>query len=216
MKKDLRHFIDLLIKRYPALKECDESIVITYDVLEKCFSTGHKLLIAGNGGSSADAEHIAGELMKSFKLPRKCSAEFTNELLKVDSVRGEEIANKLQGGLPTIVLSNHQGLNTAFINDVSNGGEYVFSQQVYVYGKPGDVFLAISTSGNSKNIINAATVAKAMGLTVVGLTGKNGGELISLTDVAILVPSFETFMVQELHLPIYHCLCLMLEENFFN
>ena len=216
MDERLRHHVDLLIQRYPVLKECENSIIAAYDILEECFATGHKLLIAGNGGSCADAEHIAGELMKGFKLPRKCSIEFANRLKSVDAVRGAELANRLQGGFPTIALNNHQGVNTACINDIPNGGEYIFAQQVHVYGKEGDVFLAISTSGNSKNIMNASVVARAKGLKVIGLTGVGGGELANVSNVSIKAPSKETFIVQEFHLPIYHCLCLLLEERFFN
>lgn len=216
MDKRLQHHIDLLIERYPVLEECEESIIKAYDILEECFATGHKLLIAGNGGSNADAEHIVGELMKSFKLPRKCSKEFADRLKAIDPVRGEELAEKLQGGLPTIALGGHQSLNTAFVNDVPNSGLLTFAQQVYGYGKEGDVLLGISTSGNSKNILNAVVVAKAIGLKVIGLTGMSGGELIEESTVSIRAPSNETFMIQELHLPVYHCLCLMLEERFFS
>ena len=215
MDKRLQHHIDLLIERYPVLKECEESIIKAYDILEECFATGHKLLIAGNGGSNADAEHIVGELMKSFKLPRKCSKEFADRLKAIDPVRGEELAEKLQGGLPSIALGGHQSLNTAFINDVPNSGLLTFAQQVYGYGKEGDVLLGISTSGNSKNVMNAVVVAKAIGLKTIGLTGKDGGELVNYSNVSIIVPSNETYIIQELHLPVYHCLCLMLEERFF-
>ena len=215
MDKRLQNHIDLLIERYPVLKGCEESIIKAYDILEECFSTGHKLLIAGNGGSNADAEHIVGELMKSFKLPRKCSKEFADKLKAVDPVRGKELAEKLQGGLPAIALGGHQCLNTAFINDVPDSGFLAFAQQVYGYGKVGDVLLCISTSGNSKNVLNAAVVAKAGGLQVIGLTGINGGELAKVSSVTIRVQSNETYMIQELHLPVYHCLCLMLEDRFF-
>ena len=216
MEERLKHHIDFLIKRFPDLAQCQESIIKAYDLLEKCFSTNHKLLIAGNGGSCADAEHIVGELMKGFKLPRKCSDEFARKLKSIDCARGEELAEKLQGGLPAIALNCHQGLNTAYINDVSNGGLLTYAQQVYGYGKEGDVFMGISTSGNSKNVMNAVVVAKAMGLKVIGLTGQKGGELANSADVVIKAPSCETYMIQEMHLPIYHCLCLMLEENFYS
>ncbi|MBR4237550.1 SIS domain-containing protein [bacterium] len=215
MNEKLQKHINLLIERYSVLAECKDSIIAAYDILEECFSTGHKLLIAGNGGSCADAEHIVGELMKGFKFPRKCSDEFANKLKSIDSVRGIELAEKLQGGLPAIALCEHQSLNTAYVNDVKDGGLLTFAQQVYGYGKEGDVLLGISTSGNSKNIMNATVVARALGLKVIGLTGQKGGELAVAADVAIKAPSFETFMIQELHLPIYHCLCLMLEENFY-
>lgn len=209
-------YLDSLIERYPVLKECKESVFDAFLILEKCFKNGNKLLVAGNGGSCADAEHMVGELMKGFKLPRKCPKEFTDRLIETDECIGKELADKLQTSLPVISLSNHQSLNTAFINDIPNGGEYVFAQQVYGYAKQGDVFFTISTSGNSKNILNAAITAKALGLRVIGLTGQSGGKLASVCDVTIKVPATETFIAQELHLPIYHCLCLMLEEHFFN
>jgi D-sedoheptulose 7-phosphate isomerase len=215
MEKLLQNQIDLLIERYPILAECKEDIISAYYILEECYKTGHKLLIAGNGGSCADSEHIVGELMKGFKLPRKCSTEFSEKLVSVDGVRGSELAERLQGGLPAIALDGHQGLNTAYINDVQNGGLLTYAQQVYGYGKEGDVFLGISTSGNSKNVMNATVVSRASGLKVIGLTGKKGGELATVADVAIKVPETETYMIQELHLPVYHTLCLMLEERFF-
>lgn len=207
--------LETLIKRYPALSVCEEEIEKAYEILEECFATGHKLLIAGNGGSCADGEHIAGELMKGFKLPRKCTEEFAKKLKSIDAERGAELAEKLQGGLPTIALDNHQALNTAYVNDVENGGLLTYAQQVYGYGKAGDVLLGISTSGNSKNVAYAAVVARAKGMKVIGLTGAKGGNLVSAADVTIKVPETETYMIQELHLPVYHCLCLMLEERFF-
>ena len=215
MDKKLQHHIDLLIERYPVLTVCKDDIIAAYDVLEECFATGHKLLIAGNGGSCADCEHIVGELMKGFKLPRKCTDEFAEKLKAIDDIRGAELAERLQGGLPAIALDGHQGLNTAYINDVANGGLLMYAQQVNGYGLEGDVFLGISTSGNSKNVMFATVVAKAKGLKVIGLTGAKGGELAKTADVAIKVPETETYMIQELHLPVYHCLCLALEEKFF-
>ncbi|HBN12655.1 MAG TPA: phosphoheptose isomerase [Clostridiales bacterium] len=208
-------YLEQLISRYPALEVCKADIEKAYLILEQCYKNGNKLLIAGNGGSCADSQHIVGELMKGFKLPRKCSADFAEKLKAIDPVRGSELAEKLQGGLPAIALTEHQGLNTAFINDVAGGGLLSYAQQIYGYGKRGDVFLGISTSGNSKNVMNAVVVAKAKGLSVIGLTGQNGGELAKSADVVIKAPETETFMIQELHLPIYHCLCLMLEEKFF-
>lgn len=207
--------LETLIKRYPALSVCEEEIEKAYEILEKCFASGHKLLIAGNGGSCADGEHIVGELMKGFKLQRKCTEEFAKKLKSIDAERGAELAEKLQGGLPTIALDNHQALNTAYVNDVENGGLLTYAQQVYGYGKAGDVLLGISTSGNSKNVAYAAVVARAKGMKVIGLTGAKGGNLANVADVTIKVPETETYMIQELHLPVYHCLCLMLEERFF-
>lgn len=211
----MKNYLELLIERYPALKACEKDIQGAYEILEGCFASGHKLLIAGNGGSCADAEHIVGELMKGFKLPRKCSAEFAEKLKAVDATRGAELAEKLQGGLPAIALTGHQALNTAYINDVSGGGLLTYAQQVYAYGNEGDVLLGISTSGNSKNVAYATVTARAKGIKVIGLTGEKGGELATAADIAIRVPETETFMIQELHLPVYHCLCLMLEQRFF-
>lgn len=207
--------LEFLIERYPALSVCKDDIEKAYEILEECFATGHKLLIAGNGGSCSDGEHIAGELMKGFKLQRKCSEEFAERLKSIDAERGAELAEKLQGGLPTIALDNHQALNTAYINDVANGGLLTYAQQVYGYGKTGDVLLGISTSGNSKNVAYATVVARASGMKVIGLTGAKGGNLANVADVTIKVPATETYMIQELHLPVYHCLCLMLECRFW-
>lgn len=215
METQIEKHLDLLIERYPVLHVCREDIIKAYKILEDCFTGGNKLLVAGNGGSCADAEHIVGELMKGFKLPRKCAEEFADKLRAVDPIRGKELAEKLQGGLPAIALNGHQGLNTAYINDVENGGLLMYAQQVNGYGKPGDIFLGISTSGNSKNVMYAAVVARAKGMKVLGLTGSKGGHLAEIADVAIKVPETETYMIQELHLPVYHALCLMLEEKFF-
>ncbi|MEE0686551.1 MAG: SIS domain-containing protein [Lachnospiraceae bacterium] len=209
----LQKHIDLLISRYPALENVQEDIIKTYLMLEDCYEKGGKLLIAGNGGSAADAEHIAGELMKRFKLPRHVSKEFANKLVKVDEKRGQILANNLECALTAIPLVAHEALSTAYINDVDGLG--VFAQQLFGFGRPGDVFLGISTSGNSKNILNATVVARALDMRVIGLTGATGGELAEVSDVVIKVPEMETYMIQELHLPIYHCLCIMLEDKFF-
>lgn len=209
----LKKHTDLLLLRYPVLKEIRKEIEEAYLVLEKCYENGGKLLIAGNGGSAADAEHIAGELMKRFKKTRPVSREFAEKLISVDNDRGVQLAKNLECSLKAIPLVAHEALTTAYINDVDGLG--VFAQQLFGYGDKGDVFLAISTSGNSKNIINATVVARAMGIKVIGLTGNTGGELAGVSDVAVVVPEKETYMIQELHLPIYHCWCLMLEEKFF-
>lgn len=208
-------YLKLLIERYPCLAPCKDDIEKAYKILETCYLSGGKLLIAGNGGSCADSEHIVGELMKGFKLKRQCKPEFAEKLKGVDPVRGEVLASRLQGGLPAIALDNHQGMNTAFINDVGDGGLLFYAQQVYGYGHSCDVFLGISTSGNSKNVMNATVVARALGMKVIGLTGQGGGDLARVADAAIRVPQSETYMIQELHLPVYHCLCLMLEQRFF-
>ena len=206
-------YISELIGRYPILESNVEAIDRVYEILVQCFENGGKLLVAGNGGSAADADHIVGELMKGFRLPRKTSEELNNELCKIDSEMGRELSQKLQGALPAIALHNHSGLNTAFLNDVD--GKMCFAQQIMGYGNASDVFMAISTSGNSQNIVYAAITAKAKGLKVVALTGAGGGKLSSFTDGIIAVESDVTHIVQELHLPVYHCLCLMLEERFW-
>jgi len=205
--------LDRLITRYPVLEPIKASLEEAYSVLEASYLAGGKLLIAGNGGSAADAEHMAGELMKRFKLPRPVDADFASALSSVDPVRGPLLAQNLEQTLMAIPLVAHEALTTAYINDVD--GEGVFAQQLFGYGKAGDVFLGISTSGNSRNVMNATVVARAMGIKVIGLTGATGGELAQVADVAVCAPETETYMIQELHLPIYHCWCMMLEEKFF-
>ena len=213
LEKRLRKHIDLLIKRYPKLKEIEQPIIDAYLIMEEAYTNGGKLLIAGNGGSAADSEHIAGELMKRFKTPRPVSEEYAQKLKKIDPERGTSLAKNLEQGLMAIPLVAHEALTTAYINDVDGYG--VFAQQLLGYGRKGDVFLGISTSGNSQNIMNATVVARASGLKIIGLTGTKGGELALVADIAVKAPETETYMVQELHLPIYHCWCLMLEDKFF-
>ena len=213
MERRIEKHVNLLIERYPKLLVCRDDIIAAYDILKEAYTNDHKLLIAGNGGSAADSEHIAGELMKRFKTPRPVPEEKTKKLKTIDPERGEELAKNLERGLMAIPLVAHEALTTAYINDVDGLG--VFAQQLYGYGRQGDVFLGISTSGNSKNVMNAIVVARALGIKVIGLTGEKGGELAKVADVAIKVPETETYMVQELHLPVYHCLCLMLEDHFF-
>lgn len=211
-EKLLKH-VSLLATRYPTLKNVKKEIIDAYLVMEQCYKNGNKLLIAGNGGSAADSEHIVGELMKRFIMDRNLSVDFIQRLKNIDPIRGEKLAKDLQGGLPAIALDGHLALSTAYLNDVD--GLETYAQQLYVYAKPGDVFLGISTSGNSKNIMYATVVAHALGVKVIGLTGARGGELADVSDVAVKVPETETYKVQELHLPVYHCWCLMLEEKFF-
>lgn len=206
-------YLKLLFQRYPRLSETCSDIKKAYSLLKTCYQNNGKLLIGGNGGSAADAEHIVGELMKSFKNPRTCPSSFADKLKIISPESGMYIARRLQGALPAIALDGHPALSTAFLNDVD--GELNFAQQVYGYGKPGDILMALSTSGNSKNLIYAATVAKALEMHVISLTGSQENLLTTLSDVIIKVPVSETYMVQELHLPIYHCLCLMLETDFF-
>lgn len=213
LESKLEKHIDLLIERYPKLVSIRQEIIDAYLMMEESYENGGKLLIAGNGGSAADSEHIAGELMKRFKILRPVSKEYAEKLKEVDPVRGAELSKNLECSLMAIPLVAHEALTTAYINDVDGLG--VFAQQLFGYGCKGDVFLGISTSGNSKNIMNATVVARASGIKVVGLTGAKGGELAKVADVAVKAPETETYMIQELHLPIYHCWCLMLEDHFF-
>lgn len=204
----MRH-IDLLVERYPSLESAKNDIVAAYLLLEESYENGGKLLVAGNGGSAADAEHIVGELMKGFKLSRKPETDFAERLVAENQELGSVLAENLQGALPAIALDGHPALSTAYMNDCEP--LLCFAQQVNGYGKSGDVFLGISTSGNSKNVLYAATTAHAKGMKVIGLTGAKDSKLKDMSDVCIKAPQTETYMIQELHLPIYHCLCLMLE-----
>lgn len=213
LEEKLQKHIDLLMKRYPVLETCKEEIIGGYELMETCYKNGGKLLIAGNGGSAADSEHIAGELMKRFKTPRSIPEDLKKKLIEVDSIRGENLAKNLERPLMAIPLVAHEALTTAYINDVDGLG--VFAQQLYGFGREGDVFLGITTSGNSQNVMSATVVARALGIKVLGLTGENGGELSQVANVCVKVPETETYMVQELHLPVYHCWCLMLEDEFF-
>lgn len=205
--------LELLINRYPQLEVCKDDIASAYGLIEKCYSGGGKLLIAGNGGSAADAEHIVGELMKGFKKLRKLPKEYADNLMSVDLELGKTLADNLQCALPAIALDGHPALSTAYQNDCEP--LLCFAQQVNGYGKAEDVFLGISTSGNSKNVLYAAVTAKAKGMKVIGLTGQKDSRLSNIADVCIKVPETETYMIQELHLPVYHALCLMIEESKF-
>lgn len=213
MDPQLEKYIDGLLVRYPVLSVCREYIIDAYLVMEECYRNDGKLLIAGNGGSAADSEHIAGELMKRFRKPRPVPTDFAKALVSVDPVRGADLVKNLERGLMAIPLVAHEAMTTAYINDVDALG--VFAQQLYGFGRKGDVFLGISTSGNSKNVMSATVVARALGIKVIGLTGRSGGELAKVSDVAVCVPEDETYLIQELHLPIYHAWCMMLEEKFF-
>lgn len=205
--------LDVLIQRYPELESQRSNILDAVNILTKCFANGGKLLVAGNGGSAADSEHIVGELMKGFENSRTLSEEEKSRLMKIDSEMGATLAENLQCALPAIALDGHPALSSAYLNDCEP--LLCFAQQVNGYGAGNDVFLAISTSGNSKNILYAAVVAKAKGMKIIGLTGANDSRLSELADVTIRSTQTRTFMIQEHHLPIYHCICLMLEKEFY-
>ena len=209
----MNNHINTLIERYPSLTVCKGAIQTAYDTMKQAYTEGRKLLVCGNGGSAADSEHIVGELMKEFKLKREVYKNQAEAMKQIDPELGAILARHLQGALPAITLTGHSSLTTAFMND--SNPELIFAQQVNGYGKPGDIFLGISTSGNSRNVLFAAVAAKAKGLKVIGLTGQKPCKLAQLADVCIQVPETETYKIQELHLPVYHCLCMMLEEHFF-
>jgi len=213
MSNDINKHIDTLIDRYPKLIVCREQLQEAYNILKQAYSEGRKLLVCGNGGSASDSEHIVGELMKEFKLKREVYKNQADAMKKIDPELGTILAEHLQGALPAIALTGHSSLTTAFMND--SLPELIFAQQVNGYGKQNDVLLGISTSGNSRNVLFAAVAAKAKGLKVLGLTGQRDCKLAKLADICIQVPETETYKIQELHLPVYHCLCMMLEEHFF-
>ena len=205
-----------LAERYPDLGACIADITAVGEILVKAAKENRKYLLCGNGGSAADADHIAGELIKSFCKKRPIDNALSNRLLELNEQTGGAgsiLAEKLQAGIPAISLTQHTALSTAFSNDVN--AELVFAQQCQVFGNRGDVFLGITTSGNANNVYYAALTAKAKGLVVLGLTGENGGKLKSLCDICIRVPRTETYEVQELHLPVYHALCLYVEDQLW-
>lgn len=207
------YYLEDLIRRYPALECQKENILDCYSIMKDSYLNRGKILLAGNGGSAADCEHIAGELMKGFVNSRELDAVFLDKLKQIDPIHGEKIGGSLQKGLAAIPLVNLCALNTAVLND--NGGDYCFAQPLYALGKKEDVLCAISTSGNSYNVYLACIVAKAIGMKVILLSGRDGGMIAGVADKAVIVPEKETYRIQELHLPIYHTLCLMLEDYFF-
>jgi len=199
-------YLSDLIQRYPALSICKADIESAYNMLVTCFRNGNRLYVMGNGGSAADALHIVGELAKSFILNRPLESEFVKCV-------GDEFAAHIQGGLPAYALVENSALSSAFANDCAP--EYTFAQQVYVYARKGDCVFGISTSGNSKNVINALVAAKGRGAATIGLSGGDGGKMQDACNSLIVVPENQTFKIQELHLPIYHALCLMIEQHFW-
>lgn len=196
-----------LFKRYPVLENCKDDIYAAYEAMAECYENGGKLLCCGNGGSAADCDHLVGELMKGFLKKRPISdeekAKFINNF----------VADNLQRGLPAISLCAHSALMTAFENDAVP--TLVFAQQVYAYAKPNDILFCFSTSGNSENVVYAVQAAKAAGIKSVAITGEKESRLSGLCDICIKLPETETFRIQELTLPVYHCLAAMIEEKFF-
>ncbi|MFC4599516.1 D-sedoheptulose-7-phosphate isomerase [Cohnella hongkongensis] len=201
------------IARYPELQACERDIVLAYEALRDCFRGEGKLLLCGNGGSASDCEHIVGELMKGFLSERPVGQTVRDRIARSGASDPAYLIGHLQGALPAISLVGHSAFMTAYANDAA--ADMAFAQQVFGYGRPGDALLAISTSGDSANVLRALEVARAMGLRTIGLTGRTGGRMKALCDVAICAPADRTPDVQERHLPIYHTLCIMLEEEFF-
>ncbi len=201
-------FLTNLIERFPKLVDCKDDILSAYSLIIGCYNNGGKLLCCGNGGSAADCDHLVGELMKGFLKKRPLSAD------EKSSFNNDKLACGLQKGLPAISLCAHSALMTAFSND--EAPDFVFAQQVYAYAKIEDILVAFSTSGNSSNVVYAVEAAKASGIKVVSITGKKESRLSDLSDVCIRVPETETFKIQELTLPVYHCLAAMVEENYFD
>jgi phosphoheptose isomerase len=205
--------LEELIVRYPKLAGVSDKINEAVERLVRCYQQGNKVLICGNGGSASDSDHIAGELLKGFENKRPLSDAMRDKLLSVSGKRGLYLADKLQTGLPAISLSAHCGLVTAVGNDID--ANLIYAQQVIAFGIPGDVLIGISTSGNAQNVIDAAITARAIGITVIAMTGETGGKLKPFCDLLINVPEMRTSFVQELHLPVYHALCMMIENYFF-
>jgi phosphoheptose isomerase len=203
-----------LVERYPQLLSKKGEIARAADSLIECFRKGGKLLVCGNGGSSSDSDHIVGEMMKGFEHKRPLSEKVKKDLIKADRERGLYLSEMLQQGLPAISLSAHSALITAVAND--NDADLIYAQQVFSYGNPGDLLMALSTSGNSHNIIDAIVTAKSKGMTVIGLTGETGGKIGRMCDILINVPEKKTAFVQELHLPVYHTICKIVEIEMFN
>ena len=213
MKATTQHIMDNLIVRYPALEVCKADLLHTVELLINCYKNNHKVLVCGNGGSAADAQHIVGELMKGFVLPRKLSADKQDAIHSAFPETGQYLIDNLQEALPAISLLGETALASAYSND--KAPDLVFAQQVLGHGEKGDILLAISTSGTSHNVVYACQIAKIQNMQTIGLTGASGGKMKDLCDVTICVPSDSTYQIQEYHLPIYHAICLALEEEFF-
>ena len=202
-----------LIEPYPHLDVCTAAIQSAFEMVRTAYQHGNKLLLCGNGGSAADCEHIVGELMKGYLSKRPIRGEVRRKLAEAYGDQGIYLADHLQGALPAISLVSHSALLTAFANDVA--ADMAFAQQVYGYGRPGDVLSAISTSGNATNVLHAVQMARVLGVGTVGLTGQAGGALKTVCDIAIRVPGTQTTTIQEQHIAVYHALCAMLEAEFF-
>ena len=216
VKKKTMQAVDVLLDRYPSLMACEASLRSAVEAVCDCYRNQGKLVVCGNGGSASDAEHVVGELMKGFLLPRKLGGEMAEKIRAAVPAHADYLLNNLQGALPALSLVNQVALNTAFAND--QAPDLSFAQQILGMGNEDDVLLAISTSGNSTNVIYALELAKVKGMKSIALTGKSGGKIVEqkLADINICVPDDETYRIQELHLPVYHMLCIAAENEFFN
>jgi len=213
MKQQTQKEYDLFLTNYPQLSGCTDDILSAYELLKNTYRNGGLIMTCGNGGSASDAEHIVGELMKSFKQKRTVTDEQRIALKDAFPDEGAYFADHLQRAIPAISLVSQTSFSSAFINDVTP--DLVFAQQVFGYGRAGDVLWAFSTSGNSKNVLNACKVARTFGVGTIGMTGAHGGKLLEICDVTIRVPACETFRIQEYQMPVYHAICAMLEAEFF-
>lgn len=214
MKERTQSFVNAFFERHNDLLPLKEQILEACETLITAFEGGNQLLLCGNGGSCADCDHIAGEFLKGFLLKRPANAQFKNAMAEKYGQCGAEIAGKLQQGLPTISLVTHSAAISAFENDVDP--ELIYAQQVLAYGKPGDVLIGISTSGGAKNVAAAVMTANSIGMHTIGLTGKTGGMLAELADLALIMPKDETYRIQEDHLAVYHLLCAVVEYEMFD
>lgn len=213
MHESPRAILECLLRSYPQLETCREEIAESFRCLCAAYKADNILYVLGNGGSAADSEHIVGELMKSFRFRRPADPDVTEYLNEHYGEEGTALSGALEGALRAVSLPSMLCVSTAFMNDSQPVA--VFAQLVNGLGRPKDILLAISTSGNSRNVLLACMAAQARGMCVIGLTGESGGKMNGLCDVIIRVPSRETYAIQELHLPVYHALCAMLESEFF-
>lgn len=211
---DVRIILKELVSRYPSLDGVKEDIVRSAEMLAECCKQGGKLLICGNGGSASDALHIAGELMKNFVLSRRIVSDMASKLQEMYQEEGKYLSQELEGALPAVPLTGNTAFATAFANDAQ--AELIYAQQVYALGTAEDILMCISTSGNAENVRYAAMTAGAKGMKVIGLTGQTGGRLREFCDCCICVPERETYRIQELHLPVYHCICRMTEVKLWD
>ena len=213
MKKSTENILYRLIENYPVLEGCRKDIREAIELLIACYQKGGKLLVCGNGGSAADSEHIVGELMKEFALPRRLSDETKQKFIEMFGEDGAYLCENLQYALPAISLVSETALATAYSND--NAADLYFAQQVWGHGMKNDILLGITTSGNSKNVLYACQVARYKAMKTIALTGREGGKIKNQADICIIIPEQETYRIQEYHLPVYHALCAAVENEFF-